>query len=116
MRHLPLKELGIAALFLVLLMAVYVGSYYAVVDRRPDEVVTEVEVPVPLSGPGGVPIMTTRTVIHRSTKSPDMIAVYPLEMMTTIYSPVHSLDRRIRREHWSPPSPPPPPATLEPVP
>jgi hypothetical protein len=113
MRHLPLRELGYAIAFLILLIALYVGSYYAVVDRRPDEVVTEEEFPVPFSAPGGIPVMTTRTVTHRTLNSENMIAVYPLEVMTTIYSPLHDLDRRIRPEHWSPP---PPPASLKAVP
>jgi hypothetical protein len=102
MRHLPLKELVWAAAFLVLLMAVYVGSYYAVVDRRPDDVFSEVEVPVPFSGPGGVAVMTTKKMVVHDVDPEHMKAAYPLKMMETIYTPIHSVDRHLRRDYWSP--------------
>jgi hypothetical protein len=35
MRHFPLRELGYAIGFLVLLAVLYVGSYCAMVERRP---------------------------------------------------------------------------------
>jgi hypothetical protein len=108
--------MGWVIALLVLLIALYVGSYYAVVDRRPDEVVTEEEFPVPMSAPGGIPVMTTRTVTHRWLNSQNMIAVYPLEAMATIYIPVHTLDRRIRPDYWSPPPSTLPTMPLDPVP
>jgi hypothetical protein len=35
MRHLPLREFGYAVGFLVLLAALYVGAYYAMVEPTP---------------------------------------------------------------------------------
>ena len=37
MRHFPLRELGYAIGFIVLLAALYVGSYYAMARRVTDE-------------------------------------------------------------------------------
>jgi len=85
-KHLPLRECGYAIGFVVLLVALYVGGYYAMVER----IVTLTSVT-----PGGVRVSRlekTVTVGYR----------FESELLHRIFAPMHALDRRLRPEWWNP--------------
>jgi hypothetical protein len=73
MRHFPLRELGYALGFVVLLAALYVGSYYAMVERR-------------VAGVSFTIIM----VRYRFCE----------EWARQFFAPVHALDQRLRPDFW----------------
>jgi hypothetical protein len=80
MRHFPLRELGHATGFIVLLTALYVGAYYATVERSSLRLCKLPDQNVPLCFPW-----------------------YPMiESDTTcsIFSPMHELDLRFRPDYW----------------
>lgn len=72
MRHFPLRELGYAIGFVLLLVAIYVGSYYAMVVRVDWR------------------MNTTCWVEYR----------FGGEWADRFFSPMHDLDRRFRPEWW----------------
>jgi hypothetical protein len=77
MRHLPLRELGYAIGFLVVLSASYVVAYCALVDR------TELGVECIL---GGQFVLVRYRFGGSSAES--------------FFAPMHKLDRRLRPECW----------------
>ena len=79
MKHFPLRELGYAVGFIVLLAAIYVGSYYAMVERSS----------VRVEG---------RSIAVSHPRSP--FARYPASSLETFFEPIHRLDRMIRHRYW----------------
>lgn len=84
MKHVPIREIGYALAFLVLLAAVYVGGYYALVIREDDWQIEFGELP--------------RVVIMPPQ------AVYRLggDSSKDFFSLLHEIDRRLRPSYWSP--------------
>lgn len=77
---MPWKELGYAAGFVVVLAALYVGAYYAMVKRDLEEIA--------VNGAGG---RLQAFVVPR----------YPAVGLDALFSPIHQIDKRIRLEFWS---------------
>jgi hypothetical protein len=79
MRHFPIRELGYAIGFVVLLAALYVGSYFLAVT------------PTTFASPdgGGVSIR--------------MKPAYPAEWMEPVFAPIYEIDRKLRPEAWKVP-------------
>jgi hypothetical protein len=73
MRHLPLRELGYAIGFVVVLAALYVGAYYAMVRRAP-----------------------------RFGEAVEVVAIYSFsaDWPTAFFLPIHQIDRRLRPDYW----------------
>jgi hypothetical protein len=82
MRHFPLRELGFAIGFTVLLAAIYVGSYYAMVERT--EHIQGFMIGI------GIPDPPTVRLKYR----------YGGEWSTAFYYPAHDIDRRLRPDLW----------------
>jgi hypothetical protein len=82
MRHFPWRECSYALGFLVLLATLYVGAYYAMVER--------------MIGFGGITSRGTRV----STRERTIFVGYRIESVPLdgIFAPMHALDRRLRPE------------------
>jgi hypothetical protein len=72
MRHFPLRELGYAIAFLFVMAALYVGAYWATVQRTVNGFESV------------VPVYRTRN-----------------DFLSNIFAPVHGLDRKVRDRYWS---------------
>jgi len=78
MKHLPLRECGYAIGVVVLLAAVYVGAYYAMVGRDYD--------------PNRWVVGACDDCVH---------AQYPTEHLRAFFAPIHQVDRKARARFWS---------------
>jgi hypothetical protein len=83
MRHFPIHELGYAIGFVVLLAALYVGAYYAMVERV--RLVTDTDPPRILA-------TSARYWIVDSWAQ-------------DFYAPLYALDRQLRPGFWHAPDP-----------
>jgi hypothetical protein len=80
LRHLPLRELGYAVGFLVLLAALYVGAYFATVERS-------------LFGAG----------INADWPDQPWLPWYPRiesEWTHPFFAPMHVVDLKLRPDYW----------------
>ena len=82
MKHLPWRECGYAIGFILVLAAIYVGSYYAMVRR---------EYSPPFSSVWGTDEDDREFVRPK----------YSHDDMADFFRPMHEIDRRLRREYWS---------------
>jgi hypothetical protein len=82
MRHFPVRECGYAIGFVVLLAAIYVGSYYAMVER---ELIDATPKDIVVSGSWRAYVPSYR---------------FGGEWAWQIFKPLHELDRRLRPEWW----------------
>jgi hypothetical protein len=82
MRHFPLRELGYAIGFIVVLTALYVGAYYAMVEKW-------IESDIVLDGHGLDP---ERKVVVNYRFGGDWAG--------SLFSPMHALDQKLRPEWW----------------
>jgi hypothetical protein len=82
MRHFPLRELGYAISFLVLLAALYVGAYYAMVERT--EHIHGFMIGIGMRDPPTVKLK------YR----------YGGEWSMAFFYPAHDIDRRLRPDLW----------------
>jgi hypothetical protein len=80
MRHFPLRETGYAIGFVVLLAALYVGAYFAMVDRQA----------IPLRMTGGIILYSFPTYRFGD------------ESAAWFFAPMYAIDRRIRSDFWKP--------------
>jgi hypothetical protein len=79
MGHFPLRELGYAIGFVVLVAAIYVGAYYAMVER---------------SG---------LRYIRTANQVPWFLPSYPMiESTYSFFAPMHEIDLRFRPDYWNP--------------
>jgi hypothetical protein len=85
MRHFPLRELGYAIGFIVLLTALYVGAYYATVERRLGRVIR-----------GGKGSSDSQRIFIGA-----IYAKYPMDWLNPFFSPMYDLDLRMRPDFWS---------------
>lgn len=82
----PITSSPYAAVFLgvVLLLGAYAGAYYAMVKKGT-----------------GIPMLTGRRVIW-----PPAVSYYGYgehdKMLNRIFTPVHAIDRKVRKEFWGP--------------
>ena len=94
MKHLPIKEVAWALVFVVLLFSVYVGAYFALVDRIAQydsvptgsaEVVGEVTLPPPVFSVGRI------------------VPQYRVgdEWARTVFGHIYEIDRIVRPDHWN---------------
>jgi len=84
MKHFPWKVVGYALWILLLLLAVYVGTYFATVQRRP---VGE----------------TVRWEPDRIYLAVEQEPAYQFGG-NTFFEPLHRIDRMVRANYWAPPS------------
>jgi hypothetical protein len=84
MNHFPWKETGYALGFLLLLLVLYVGSYFAMVQRRPVREAVRWE---------------ADRIYLAVEHEPD----YRFGG-NTLFAPIHRIDRATRRDYWAPPS------------
>jgi hypothetical protein len=106
--HFPCKELGYAVGFVCLLLALYVGAYFAIVQRG-DGIVdhdAEQEVDETVTRDDGTSF--TRKARQTITFSSFIVvAKYPFggafgaTSLRAFFSPIHDLDRRLRTEFWN---------------
>jgi hypothetical protein len=84
MRHFPLRECGYAVGFVVVLAALYVGSYFALVDRK-----------------------SNRTMLIADLIDLDVDDLrqleprYPAVWLQGFFGPIHKIDRKLRPDFWS---------------
>jgi hypothetical protein len=90
MRHFPLRELGYALGFLVLLAALYVGAYCSTVSRGP--YLTPLK---PLDFKGGRLFAIAGMLVDEEPE-------YSIggAWGTAFFAPIHAIDRRIRPAFW----------------
>ena len=81
MRHFPLRELGYAIGVIVVSAALYVGAYYAMVQRGP------------------VLWLNTLDLWDIETKADYRFAQ---ETSEVVFGPINDLDRVVRPGYWSP--------------
>ena len=74
MRHFPIRELGYAIGFVVLLAVLYVGSYYAMVERIEGQLYAQ-----PIAFP-----------VYR----------FGQNYSESLFRSMHCLDRKLRPEFW----------------
>lgn len=80
MRDATLRGIGYAAVFLVVLATMYVGSYFALVERGPN-------INYSPSYPPTQPSMPTYRWISAG-------------WVQSLFAPVHALDVRLRHDYW----------------
>jgi hypothetical protein len=90
MRHFPLRELGYAIGFVVLLATLYVGTYYAMAQRG---VEPEIDWAASQKKPG-LGVVTTGKMLASVSYS------FENEWVDVIFGPMHQMDRRLRPEYW----------------
>jgi hypothetical protein len=90
MRHFPLRELGYAIGIVVLLAALYVGAYYAMVSRGPYLVPL-----TPLDFKGGR-LFAKAGMLFDEEPEYSVGGVWS----TAFFAPIHAIDRRIRPTFW----------------
>ena len=108
--HFPWRESGYAVGGLTLLLALYVGSYWATVTQQ--------QLPALRTVPNSVPVEETVLSSDGSTKTrviyhkvqevipcTRIIPAYPFpnvfgSALNSFYAPIHDLDRRFRPEVW----------------
>ncbi len=81
MRHFPLRELGYAVVFVAILVAVYIGTYVAIVRR---DIVWH-EGPAP------------------SWMIPEIVPTYGAksDILLKLFEPIHAIDKNLRPDYWS---------------
>jgi hypothetical protein len=79
MRHFPLRELGYAIGSIMLLAALYVGSYYAMVERA----------------------VRGHMRIHACIGDISPKYRFAQEAAEEVFRPLHNMDREIRPSYWS---------------
>jgi hypothetical protein len=84
MRHFPWRELGYAVGFLTLLAVLYVGSYYATVERQPI----------------GVKWWPETSENPRTTYLLDYRLGGGGGWAHDLFGPMHRLDKMIRPDYW----------------
>jgi hypothetical protein len=97
--HFPWKELAYAASFVCLLLALYVGAYFAIVTRGNQlEAVSETSMHPRFN----VPVTVTRCVRSRTvTASYPVPDVLDPDLVVSFFSPIHHIDRQLRVEFWA---------------
>jgi hypothetical protein len=86
MRHFPLRELGYALGFIVLLAALYVGAYYALSEREDRTY-----------------LMVMRHIERMERTAPKVSMVnyrYGGELAVAFFAPIHEVDRKFRPDWW----------------
>jgi hypothetical protein len=82
MKHLPLRELGAAFAFVVVLVGLYLGAYFAMVDSI------------------DVAEMLSSVRPYRGPARPFVFYRFGDDWSRSFFGPAHALDRRLRPELW----------------